>query len=392
MQEKKSPAALRGMIAVLLLLVCGYSMCNNTIAITMNPIIETFALTGSSQGLMNSMMNFGSILPLFIIPLMQGRVNKIWMILVSALILLASMALTGAAAGFGMLLAACVLLGAAHNFLDTTANAYIVDLYPGDSSKCLGLLHGFYGLGGLLTPFLITFVLSRGTWRTAYYVGAAIFAVIVAAFAVAALPRYRKMGGGAASVEEKLTGEMFRRYICNRRNVLLLLAAALYGASQTGLVNWVARYMLVRFDEAGLGSLCVSAYWICCAVCRLVTPGFRIRPAKMLIAGALLGGVFHAAGVLSGSAVLMVIASGLVGLVSGVCVPVLLSEAAVGNEEMTSLTTSGIFLVMGITRILLPLMMGAVAESSIVAAMLLPAAAILISGGLCVAADRLRPQ
>ena len=388
MQSKDNSKDIKIMLAALLLLVCGYSLCNNIIAVTMNPIIDTFELTGSSQGLMTSMINLGSILPLFIIPLLQGRVKKIWLILASAVVLLASTALTGAASSFAFLMIACVVLGAGYNFLDTMANSYIVDLFPGNSTRGLGLLHGFYGIGGLLTPLFITFILSRATWRTAYGVGALIFSVIVAVFSALAMSRWAKLDTTVVRQEEKLTGAMFRRYIRDSRNLLLLGAAAFYGASQTGLVNWVARYMLVRFNETALGSLCVSAYWICCVICRFLSPNLRIRPGKQLIAGAALSGLFHAAGVLSGSAVFMVVASGLVGLFSGVCLTVLLSEAAIGNEGMTSLTTSSIFLIMGVTRMLIPLVMGAAAETSIVIAMLFPAAASLVTALLSALALR----
>ena len=390
MRVEKKASAVRMMLIALLMLVCGYSLCNNIIAVTMNPIIDTFALAGSAQGLMTSGINFGSILPLFIIPLLQGRVRKIWLILASALVLLASTALTGAATGFGFLMIACVMLGAGHNFLDTMVNSYIVDLYPGQSTRGLGLLHGFYGIGGLLTPFLISSILAKSTWRVSYFIGAAIFAAILLIFACVAVPRCKSVGTVSAVKEEKLTGAMLRRYIRDRRSLLLLAAAALYGVSQTGLVNWVARYMVVRFDDAQLGSLCVSAYWICCAFCRLFGPNLKIPPSRMLISGALLGGVFHAAGVLSGSAVLMVVASGLVGLVRGLCLPVILSEAAIGNEDMTSLITSGIFLVMGVSRIFIPLLMGAVGESSIVIAMLIPAVTSLLTALMGTLADRCR--
>ena len=383
MYRAKSISALTIVTAALMILVCGYSLCYNIIAVTMTPIINTFALTGTSQGLMTSMQNLGSILPLFIIPMLQGRVRKIWLILSASLLEIAMMFLTGAAADFPMLLTACVLLGAGNNFLDTTVNAYIVDLHPNDSSKYLGMLHGFFGIGGLLTPILISAILAHGTWRASYYISGAIFAGIVALFAIVAVPRRRKLASETAAAEQKLTAAMLKRYISGKRNLCLLAAGAFYAAAQLGLVNWVAYYETVRFNAVNLGSACVSAYWICCAVCRLFSGRLPFKPEKMLIAGAALGGVFHAAGILSGDAVVMVIASGLVGLVSGLCIPVLLSEAAWGNSDMTSLTTSGIFLIMGVARMLMPLGMGAVAAGSIVAAMLLPALASVISAVLC---------
>ena len=87
----------------------------------------------------------------------------------------------------------------------------------------------------------------------------------------------------------------------------------------------------------------------------------------------------------------MIICSGLVGLVSGLCIPVLVSEAAIGNEDRTALSTSALFLLMGLSRMLMPLLMGAVAANSIVTCMLLPAGAALISALFCALANKYRP-
>ena len=70
--------------------------------------------------------------------------------------------------------AACALLGAGNNITDSCCNSYIVDLHPTDNSKYLNLLHGFFGVGGLITPLLITWILNRSGWRASYSVAAVI--------------------------------------------------------------------------------------------------------------------------------------------------------------------------------------------------------------------------
>ena len=80
----------------------------------------------------------------------------------------------------------------------------------------------------------------------------------------------------------------------------------------------------------------------------------------------------------SGNAIGMLIASALIGISSGQYVPVMISEATKGNEDRTSLITSGIFLLMGLARMVMPLGMGAVSSSSLAIAMILPAAAALL--------------
>ena len=387
MQTNSARRTLKILTLSLLLIVCGYSMSYNILSNTMDPLIGEFALTGASQGLMTSMMNLGSILPLVIIPLLQGRVHKIWLILCASVLQVLMLMLTGVSTNFATLLTACVLLGAGNNFTDSCVNSYMVDLHPENSAGCLGLLHGFYGIGGLLTPILVSFILEKSGWRLSYYVAAAIFGVICLFFAFVGIRSRRIEKAANASREAPLTRAMFVSYLRNPRNLFFLGAAAFYAASQLGLVSWVVRYTSVRFNDAQAGSLCLTAYWVCTTICRLVTPRLSFNPGKMLVVGAVGAGVFHAAGILSGSAMGMVVASALTGLISGLCIPVMLSEASRGNEDRTSLITSGIFLMMGLSRMVMPLAMGAVGASSLTTAMLLPAAVAVICALCCFMAN-----
>jgi len=392
LQAKDSRSALKLLTGIIFVLVCGYSMCSNIIGVTMNPLIDEFSLTGASQGLMTSMINLGSTVPLLIIPLLQGRVHKSWLILFGGVLQVLMLLLTGVATGVPVLLVACALLGAGNNFTDGCVNSYIVDLHPEKRTLYLNLLHGFYGVGGLITPLMITWIISASGWRVSYYVAAAIFAVICALFAWASLKTRGKISGTAAASEAPITASMFKSYFSTRRNLMLLAGIVFYAASQLGIVNWIVRYMSVRFDNAELGSVCMSTYWICVAICRLFSSRLPFAPHKMLVTGAAGAGIFHAIGVLSGNAIVMLVCTGLLGLVSGLCIPVMVSEAALGNEDKTALSTSSLFLMMGVSRMVMPLVMGAVAATNISTAMLLPAAAALLCALFCALANHDRPK
>ncbi|MBP3409545.1 MAG: MFS transporter [Clostridia bacterium] len=378
MQKTASRRALQILTVSLLLIVCGYSMSFNILSNTMDPLIGEFQLTGAAQGLMTSMMNLGSMIPLLILPLLQGRVHKIWLILGASALQTAMLLLTGASGNFAMLLTACILLGAGNNTTDSCVNSYMVDLHPENRASCLGLLHGFYGIGGLLTPVLVSYVLGKSGWRASYYVAGGIFAVICLLFAIVGSRSSKGSNAVQAAKEAPFTRAMFAEYLRTPRNVLFLIAGALYAAAQLGLLGWIVRYTTVQFNDPQTGSLCLSAYWICVTICRLVTPRLPFKPGRMLIVGALGAGVFHILGLITGSAVGMLIASALIGLISGQWIPVMLSEATIGNEDRTSLITSGVYLIMGLARMLIPLGMGAVSTASLVGAMLLPAAAALL--------------
>jgi len=378
MQTTASRRALKILTVSLLLIVCGYSMSFNILSNTMDPLVEEFSLTGAAQGLMTSMMNLGSMLPLLVLPLLQGRVSKGWLILGASILQVLMLLLTGLSVNFGMLLTACVLLGMGNNFTDSCVNSYMVDLHPGNSAGCLGLLHGFYGIGGLFTPILLSFIMERAGWRPGYYAVAGVFGAICVLFAFVGLRKRSNTDAAETAKEAPFTAAMLADYLRTPRNLFFLAAAALYAAAQIGLLGWVVRYTSVQFNDPQTGSMCLTAYWICTTVCRLVTPRLSIKASVLLFVGAMSACVFHVIGIVSGSAVGMLIASGLIGLTSGQWIPVMISEATRGNADRTSLVTSGIFLVMGLARMLIPLGMGAVSASSLVAAMMLPAACALL--------------
>ena len=132
--------------------------------------------------------------------------------------------------------------------------------------------------------------------------------------------------------------------------------------------------MTLRYDAETLGSTALSIYWICVTVSRFAAPRIPMRPLKLFLYGVLASVVFQTIGVLSGSAIVMCVMSGLVGLVTGLCIPMLVAENAVGQEGNTSLATSMLLVTMCFARILVPIVMGSISsEISVSFSMLLPA-------------------
>jgi hypothetical protein len=184
-----------------------------------------------------------------------------------------------------------------------------------------------------------------------------------------------------ASPEQKLKAREVMTYIREKRNILLLASGIFYAATQAGLMTWLVRYMTVRFDAELLGATAFSVYWIFSTLSRFLSPRINMPPIKLHIYGVLLSGVFQAAGVLSGSAVVMCIATGAIGLVSGQCMPMLVNEGSSRYPGRTLLPTTVMLLTMRAAGMLIPLLMGAVSGfSSITVSMYIPVATAFLSG------------
>lgn len=364
----------------LLLTVVGFAVLHSTLPVLMNDIIDEFKLFGVSEGMMSSMINLGGIIALLTTPLLQGRIKKTLVLILSGALQVLMTVLTGAAPVFPLLLFACVVLGMGFSWFDTYANSNIVDVNQGRSSKYLGALHGCFGIGALLTPLVIQSLLPGLGWRNVYFTIAGLMLAAVLQF-IFTSERSKGELTETVAEEQKLKAREVMTYIKEKRNILLLLSGIFYSATQAGLMTWLVRYMTVRFDAELLGATAFSVYWIFSTLSRFLAPRIKVSPIKLHIYGVLLSGIFQAAGVLSGSAAVMCIAAGAIGLVSGQCMPMLVNEGSSRYPGRTLLPTTVMLLTMRAAGMLIPLLMGAVSGfSSITVSMYIPVATAILSG------------
>jgi MFS family permease len=383
--------AKRTMSFGILMLIGVFGLTNSFQSVVMNRVVDTYQLTGGAQGIMSSMINLGSILAFFAAPMLQGRIKKTSMLIAACLLLAASFFLLGGTQVFAAMIAASILAGLGFGWLDTNCNAVMVDLHPEDSASYLGLLHGGFGVGSLISPLLITALFAVITWRGVSFVMGAVVAVTAVAF-LAILARSKRTTPASAP-EQPLTFAATRAFLTKRKNVLMLVSGMLYAITQSGLLIWLVRYMTLQYGAETLGSTALSIYWVCATLSRFFAPRIPMRPLKLFVLGALLSCVFQTVGVLSGSPVVMCVMVGIIGLVTGHCVPMLLSEIARGQQGNSALAASATLVSMCFMRILVPVGMGAIAGAvNISVAMLTPAVSGALAGILALVVLRLEKR
>jgi len=132
--------------------------------------------------------------------------------------------------------------------------------------------------------------------------------------------------------------------------------------------------MTLQYNAESLGSVALSLYWLFGTISRVFAPKLKVRPLVLILVGVALTFVFQVVGVLSGSAVVMCIAGAAIGLVSGHCVPMVLSVANAENPGNSSLIASSFLISIYATNSISPLLMGALASwTSLNTMMLAPA-------------------
>ena len=369
-----------------------YAFVNSISSVLINEVVETFALKGASQGLMSSMLSFGLMLALLVNPLFQGRISKITMIVLSCLLQAAMLLLSGGAPNFLVFVSAIMLMGAGCGWLDGYINSTIIDTHPTDSPKYLGLVHGIFGIGSLIAPLAMQWLLSRVSWRSVHSVIAAL--VLIAMLLVILARRGSKATGMFdKDEEERLSLKQVGSYLKRGRNLLLLGCGAMTAMVQTGIVCWIARYMLLAHNREALGATCLTIFWIAATINRFIAPRLKVRPLVLIMGGGLAAAVFLGVGILSNQAIVMCLCMGVLGLATGHFMPMVVAECANGYAGNTTLTTSVVMFVMGVSRVIIPILMAALTDAiSVRVGMSLPILAGVLVAVFSFGALKMKPD
>lgn len=388
MESRSNSRVIRIITIAILSALFAYGFVGSISNVLVNEIIDAFSLTGTAQGLSASLMNMGSLIALFVTPLLQGRIRKTKMIVLSGLLQVAALCVAGSAAGFILFATANAVTGIGCGWLDTYANSCIVDLHPQNSTRFLGWLHGLFGVGSLIAPLAIRWILGWSNWRGVYFAFAGVMLLSVGCIAFTSR-KVENTGALSNTQESRLTLKEVGVYLTVKRNVLLLLTTVMTNMVQTGLTCWIARYMFLAYGEVALGATCLTLFWIAATASRFVMPRLKLRPLTIVMVGAFCATVLLSGGILSGSATVMCVAVCLCGFVTGPFMPMLIAECATGYQGKTTLTTSLMMIVGGVARLAVPLLTASVTSAvSATAGMLVPAVFAVLAGVLSLAALR----
>lgn len=388
MESRSNSRVIRIITIAILSALFAYGFVGSISNVLVNEIIDAFSLTGTAQGLSASLMNMGSLIALFVTPLLQGRIRKTKMIVLSGLLQVAALCVAGSAAGFILFATANAVTGIGCGWLDTYANSCIVDLHPQNSTRYLGWLHGIFGIGSLIAPLAIRWILGWSNWRGVYFAFAGVMLLSVGCIAFTSR-KVENTGALSNTQESRLTFKEVGAYLTVKRNVLLLLTTVMTNMVQTGLTCWIARYMFLAYGEVALGATCLTLFWIAATASRFVMPRLKLRPLTIVMVGAFCATVLLSGGILSGSATVMCVAVCLCGFVTGPFMPMLIAECATGYQGKTTLTTSLMMIVGGVARLAVPLLTASVTSAvSATAGMLVPAVFAVLAGVLSLAALR----
>lgn len=191
-------------------------------------------------------------------------------------------------AGFGLVtltrtwplaLLSFLLLGLGGGFVSAALNALVAEVNPNRRALALNALHGIYGLGSLIGPFVAAYLLEDGgNWRVIFIASAALYATYGA---IGLIPSYPASGGRqegrVRNVWPLLLSPVF---------LLLLAVPFLYNGTAMGLIGWITTYVQTEIQlHVLLGASMVSLFYVGLTIGRFVCGaiGERVGYGRMLL-------------------------------------------------------------------------------------------------------------
>ncbi len=254
------------------------------------------------------------------------------------------------------------VVGLAFGVFEMTLSSVLTDIRPEGANKILNYSRLFFALGTIVGPFAAMGILAiTGDWIYVMLCDLVVFGVLFGIFMLLSYPNpmYPNL-----IVKEKGEPSTTLRLLKNKALWLLGLSVMMYMAVEAGLTFYVSEY--IRQISSGLlfSTLTLSVFWLFVAVGRIFTARFKARLHVVIGALALLAAAGLAICMATGDLTLSIIAFGVMGLGCSGMYPTMLAVGKMRYPKYTA-TVFGILLSVGaVGGIVLPLVMGAVADAS----------------------------
>ena len=225
------------LIFAAILAIFVYGMIAAMLGTILPDLSERFRLTPTQNGTIAFAQALGlMIASVGVGPLLDTQGDKFGLLLGMALILAALLGLPRSR-GYGSIVLLLFVLGLGGGIADTAANALVSGFTGAHRGMALNLVNLFFGLGGLITPFISANLFGRNWARLCYTVAGL---TVLAAVFQAAVPMPAPAPG---------TGFMLTHVgpILGRPLLFMLgLFLFLYVSCEVGVWNWLARHLIAQ--------------------------------------------------------------------------------------------------------------------------------------------------
>lgn len=235
MLEKNGDCRLLITAAILAIFI--YGMIAAMLGTILPDLSDRFHLTPAQNGNIAFAQAVGlMIASVGVGPLLDAQGDKVGILLGLACILVALLLLPRSR-GYGNIMVLLFVLGLGGGIADTAANALVSGLSADHRATALNLVNLFFGLGGLVTPFISANLFKRNWVRLCYTVALLTIGTGVIQVLVKTPPQVSGSGFVLIQAAPMLGQPLI---------LMLGLMLFLYVSCEVGVWNWLARHLIAQ--------------------------------------------------------------------------------------------------------------------------------------------------
>ena len=313
---------------------------------------------------------------------LADKVGRKTVLLVGLLMLIAMSVCFGLSPTYYVALGSIILIGASGGFVEGATNALVVDVNPDKSGLVLNLLHAFYSIGAFLAPLFIGLLLAKGfNWRVSYL---SVAGFTFALFVVMIFQRFPKVhkqnpiGLGDA-------GKLFKKPVL----LILAICLGLYLGAEIGLQAWMVSYLQKDLNISQFKACStLSTFWLTIILGRLLC-GFlskKVGTASLILISVLVAAVTLSVALGLKHQLFTPILIGFSGLFFAGVFPLILALAQSREPRFFATAMGAIMGFAALGGLILPWLIGRIAETYSIGAGLWLIIAFLLSIALILAA------
>lgn len=241
------------MLAVIYLIFISLGLPDSLLGSGWPKMQETFAVSSSYAGYVSMAICFMTIVSALVSPRLIRRVHTKWIVIASVALTVLGLIGFSICGSYWMLFLFAVPYGLGAGSIDASVNHYVANHY---SSSVMNFLHCFYGVGAMISPYIMSLALKLARWNEGYrwtaYVQIGILAVCVLS-----LPLWKKTEAGkdgeapadSAGIKETLRAPGV---------ILTLIAFFAYCSGEATCFLWTPSYF--AGTRAGLSDETIASF------------------------------------------------------------------------------------------------------------------------------------
>lgn len=248
------------LLVVIYVAFIGLGIPDSLFGSALSSIIEEYALPLSASNLVSSLVSLCTVISSLLAARLLKRFGTAAVTIVStaatALALL-GYALSGS---FYCMLLCAVPLGLGAGAIDAGLNNYIALHFGGTH---MNFLHCFYGVGVIVSPYLMSLMLRWATWREGYF-AAFVLQAVIALILLLSLPLWKKAGKGKAADDMTAARTLTMKQMAGHAGVRWAWVLSFSSNAVEALTGiWGATYLIRTHDlTADQGASAIILYYV----------------------------------------------------------------------------------------------------------------------------------